>query len=260
MELVDRTLDFIREQLQIVKAPCLLSSFGKDSMVMLWLVRRLKPEIDVVYFDAFPSPTKHRFALDIAQKWKLNLHSPIARARDVVAKDDHVELGELFELAPERLTYFPIEAEPYYTPAADCLCALDKIFAPVAAKCDFGFDSAFTGIRGDDVDPIWGKGVPPASVIDQDGFKLIYPLRDWTERDIWDASFAYGIPQNEARYFNNDMTANNDYYPLCTKCLASDGEVICPQTNLPLMGRRSDLKLDERREGWLKTFVNLERV
>lgn len=259
-KLIRQTSDFISEQLAQLKAPCVLSSFGKDSMVLLWLIRQQKPDVDVVYFDAFPSPTKHRFALDIIQRWELTIHSPVARGRDVVANGDHIELAELHELAPNQFTYFPIEAETDYVPDENCLCGLEKLTAEVAPQCEFNFDGAFMGIRGDDVDPTWGACPPPDYVIPRgDNFRLVYPLKDWTEKDIWEASFLLGIPQNEARYFNNDMTANNDYYPLCTKCLGSDCEVICPQTNLPLPGMGSTLKLDDRREAWRKTFVNIEQ-
>jgi hypothetical protein len=258
--LIRQSSSLIREQLAQLKAPCVLSSFGKDSMVTLWLVREQKPDIDVLYFDAFPSPTKHRFALDIIQRWGLTVRSPLARGRDAITKGDHLELAELHELAPDQFTYFPIEAEAGYVPDENCLCGLEKLTDEVAPKCEFNFDAAFMGTRGDDVDFAWGDCNPGDAVISRgDNFRLVYPLKDWTEKDIWEASFLLGIPQNEARYFGNDMTANNDYYPLCTKCLGSDSEVICPQTNLPLPGMRSILKLDDRREAWRKTFVNIEQ-
>lgn len=259
-DLIQQTSDLIREQLATAKRPCVLSSFGKDSMVLLWLIRQQKPDIDVVYFDAFPSPTKHEFAHKIIREWGLIVHSPLARGRDAVTKGDHLELAELHELAPDQFTYFPIEAEAGYVPDENCLCGLEKLTAEVAPECEFDFDAAFVGIRGDDVDPTWGECPPPSYVIPRgDSFRLVYPLKDWTERDIWWATNLLGVPQNEARYFNNDMAANNDYYPLCTKCLGSDSEVICPQTNLPLPGMRATLRLDNRREAWRKSFVNINQ-
>lgn len=225
---------------------------------MLWLVREQKPDIDVVYFDAFPSPTKHRFALDIAQQYDLKLHSPVPMGRDVIGKGSHVEIIEAYQIAPKRVMALPIEAEPDYTSDKKCLCALDKMHAPVA-DCQLHFDGIFIGHRNDDVDPTQGAVPLESDAVIYEDFRYLYPLKDWTEKDIWEASKLLGIPQNEARYFQHDMTANNDYYPLCTKCLGSDSEVICPQTNLPLPGMRAILKLDDRREAWRKTFVNINQ-
>lgn len=225
---------------------------------MLWLVREQKPDIDVVYFDAFPSPTKHKFALDITRQYGLKLHSPVAFGRDVIGNGSHVEILEAHLLAPKRAMIFPMEANADYVPDENCLCALDRMHAPIA-DCQLFFDGVFVGHRNDDVDPTQGAVPLESDAVIYSDFRYLYPLKDWTEKDIWEASLLLGIPQNEARYFNNDMTANNDYYPLCTKCLGSDCEVICPQTNLPLPGMRSILKLDERREAWRKTFVNIEQ-
>lgn len=259
-DLIRQTSGFIAEQLATSEKPCALSSFGKDSMVLLWLIREQKPDIDVLYFDAFPSPTKHEFAHKIIQKWGLSVHSPVARGRDAVTNGDHLELAELHELAPGQFTYFPIEAEAEYVPDENCLCGLEKLTTEVSPECEFHFDAAFVGIRGDDVDPTWGDGAPPSYVIHRgDNFRLVYPLKNWTEKDIWQATDLLEIPQNWARYSRNEMAANNDYYPLCTKCLGSDSGVICPQTNLPLPGMRATLKLDDRREVWRKSFVNINQ-
>ena len=258
--MIDRLLAdtraFIAQHLAEMHKPAVACSFGKDSMVMLALVREQKPDVDVVYFNAFPSPTKHAFAMQVANDWKLNLHCPTPLGRDLIGKGDHVKILELHLLAPNRAMAFPMEAEPGYEPDADCHCAIAKLNEPVA-DCQLDFDGVFIGHRNDDVDPTQ-SAVPLASdaVIYPD-FRYLYPLKDWTEADIWHATNLLEIPQNWARYSQNEMAANNDYYPLCTRCLSSDVPVTCPKTQQDIPGVRAQLGLDANRMAWRSAFINL---
>ena len=253
--LIGKTRDFIFSELMHVERPAVACSFGKDSMVMLALVREVKLNIPVLYFEAFEHPTKHAFVERITKEWRLNLYRPSARVREAIAKDGHIEVVELFELAPQRFMWFPIEAAEDYTPDAGCFCALEKIHQPTTSVA-MSFDAVFIGHRGDDVDPNYGAAPLISDVVDPGGFRYLYPLKDWTEADIWEASQRLGIPQNEARY-GGDMAANNDYYPLCTECLkVSDGFVNCPLSGgqVPALGGEY---LERRREWWHQRFVNL---
>lgn len=254
--LVRQSLNVIAEQLATAVAPAVAWSGGKDSQVLLWLVRAVMPDIPVLYLHGFPHPTKHRFVLEIMRQWSLNLIRPLPTAYDVIGKNGHVEIIEVYQLTPNRLMYFPIEATQDYQPSADSYCGLQKLNDPVGDPLPWR--EVFIGLRGDEVDPTHGPLAPAEYVADYTDVKYIYPLKEWAEADIWEASHIYGIPQNEARYAG-DMDANNDYYPVCTLCLGDQVRtVICPKTDQEIPTLGASLDLDVRRKSWYQTFVNLE--
>jgi 3'-phosphoadenosine 5'-phosphosulfate sulfotransferase (PAPS reductase)/FAD synthetase len=196
----------------------------------------------------------------MAKEWSLNLYAPYPRARDAVSKDGHVELVELYELAPARFMYFPIEAPKDYEPDASADCGLAFLREePVAARAD-DFDAVFIGHRNDDRDPTHGRVPLKDYVVSFGDFRYIYPLRDWTEADVWAASELLNIPQNQARYRDRDMGADNDYHELCTRCfLGSPGRrsVICPQTGEQTPMAFEEARLEERRGEYRRAFVNI---
>jgi 3'-phosphoadenosine 5'-phosphosulfate sulfotransferase (PAPS reductase)/FAD synthetase len=253
------SLEIVGFELARARNPVVLSSFGKDSQVLLWLVRQINVHIPVIYLRSFDHPTKHAFAEGVIKDWGLNVIEPLPAYRDVVAKGDHVEIIEVYRQTKDLPFYFPIEAEPAYQPGADCLCAIEKLTAP---KTDVvgDFDCVFIGHRSDDVDPIYGA-IPLKDYVAQvGGVRMVYPLRDWTVDDIWRESHLKGIPQNRARYIGREMTANNDYYPLCTRCLESkENEVICPKAQDTVHGLGNLIDAESRAEFWRNQFINIER-
>lgn len=255
---IQTTRNFIAEQLAATDRPALCCSFGKDSMLMLALVREQKPDIPVLYFQTVAHPTKHAFAEKMIAGWNLNVIRPAPSYRDAIDAGDHIEIIEIHEVARRIFLYLPIEAEPGYTPDADCICGLELAAAPTPAVTALNLTGVFIGHRGDDADSAYGA-IPlkdPVHVVN--GFRYIYPLKDWTEADIWAASEFLKIPQNHARY-GGDMTANNDYYPLCTECLKSEpGSVFCPKMNLLIPRIGAQLNLGERWKFWRSQFVNIE--
>jgi 3'-phosphoadenosine 5'-phosphosulfate sulfotransferase (PAPS reductase)/FAD synthetase len=258
--LIDATRALIAEQLAISRNPAVACSFGKESMVMLGLARLIKPHVAALYFPGLPHPTKHLFAERMAKEWSLNLYAPYPRARDVISKDGHVELVELYEIAPARFMYFPIEAPKDFEPDASADCGLAFLKEElVAARAD-DFDAVFIGHRNDDRDPTYGNVPLKDHVVSFGGFRYVYPLKDWSEADVWAASRLLGIPQNAARYRDQDMTANNDYHELCTRCFPGGPErtsVICPKTGEETPTVFEEARLEERRDEYRRAFVNI---
>jgi 3'-phosphoadenosine 5'-phosphosulfate sulfotransferase (PAPS reductase)/FAD synthetase len=258
--LIRATREFIAEQLAISRNPAVACSFGKESMVMLDLARRIQPDVAVIYFPGFPHPTKHLFAERMAKEWSLSLYAPYPRARDAISKDGHVELVELYELAPKRFMFFPIEAAHDYEPDASSDCGLAFLNEePVSARAD-DFDAVFIGHRNDDRDPTHGNVPLKDYVVSFGDFRYIYPLKDWTEADVWAASRLLGIPQNEARYRDRDMGADNDYWSVCMRCFLGSPDrrsVICPKTGEEAPIVFEEARLEERRGKYRRAFVNI---
>lgn len=228
-------------------------------MVMLWLTRQIDTQIPVVYFSALPHPTKHEFKERIEREWGLSVIAPIPAQRDIVGRDSHLEIIETHVFAPGFLACFPIEPEIGYTPDRDSVCGRDFCFEELPEAQSMDLDCIFIGHRSDDADTTHGAIPLKDYVADMGSFRYVYPLRDWTEADIWEASEKYGIPQNNARYKQGDMTANNDYYPLCIKCLKPSEEltVECPKTGDDVLALGAMLNPEACREMWRSRFVNI---
>lgn len=257
-ELLKNSVSLIDDQLSKCERPALACSFGKDSMVMLYLVRQFRPDIPVLYFKGLPHPTKHLFAARISRELALDIRLPEPKYKDLIAKDGKVELIEVYEVAPGRLVYFPIEPEPDYVPGPGYACAVDK-FMTATIPAPMSFDALFVGHRGDDIDPTFGKVPLVSSVFEAEGFRTIYPIKDWTEADIWEFSREVGIPQNEARYAG-DMRANNDYHEMCVNCLKKTGaDAYCPKAGRRIPQTGAQLGLEERREYFRNALVNIDR-
>lgn len=256
MEKVSQMRTFIHDVLARAQNPAVLCSFGKDSCTMLHFIREQQPNIPVIYFRAFDHPTKHRFADAQIQSLGLNVVEPLPYFRDVISNGETVQVVEAF--APGVNLHFPIEAESNFLPNALSHCALEKLQVPTSDHA-WNYDCLFIGHRGDDTDPFWGEIGADRAQVAHNGVTFVYPLLDWTEADIWEASRQFNVPQNTARYAG-EMSANNDYYPLCTNCLKPTGEARswCPKTGGMIRNVADAAGVVNQASVWKSRFVNLK--
>lgn len=260
-DLIADTFDFIEEQIKTAVSPAIAWSAGKDSQVLLYFAVTIQPEIPIIYFRALNHPAKHSFMERIAQEWNLNLIIPSPIGRDVLqAENGRIEIIEVYQVGANQTMYFPVEAEPGFVPDAAAICGRKHLEdGPISCAVP-DRDAIFIGHRGDDADPTHGQ-VPLKSYVAEDrGFKYVYPLKDWTEAEIWEASNILSIPQNEARYRRGEMEANADYYPLCTGCLraGAPGETVrCPQTQTMVPLLPAEINPEANRAAWRAAFVNI---
>lgn len=71
---VELSYKIINKSINMSKSPAICWSGGKDSTVVLHLVRKLKPDIPVIYVNSgvdFPETTS--FIEELSEKWKINL-------------------------------------------------------------------------------------------------------------------------------------------------------------------------------------------
>lgn len=261
--LIEDTRSRIGEALQEAKQPVLLCSFGKDSMILLALIREQLPDIQVVYFPGFAHPTKHLFANTVIKRWNLNMVEWTPCERDVIGKNGHVELVEFYPVAVKAHAGLPIEAEPGHVPTAQSHCAIERLTlscrGEIVSSDGQLADVLFIGHRGDDIDPTHGT-VPLVAPTHREGdLTFAYPLFNWTEKDVWMASEMLNVPQNLKRYLDGSLAYNADYFDLCTQCLTpgiKEPMVPCPKGGEVFnLGRYLDL--DARREALRLRAVNI---
>lgn len=257
--LFDKTREWISEQLGALRSPSVACSFGKDSMVMLYLIREQMPDIPVLYFEHFDIPSKHAFARKVAAQWDLNLRVIPPSARTFYGRMGHVELLALHKIGPTHFISTPIESQKEL-PETGFLCGMDQLADELPTPDGVAYDGVFIGHRNDDEDILMGKIPLAQDIYETDGFRYLYPLRDWTAKDIWDFNRRYGVPVNGDRYGKKDVEANNDLWPICTACMGGVGRVYCPKEQQDVFGLAPMLGLDERTAFWRDRSINLENA
>ena len=247
---VQNSLTLIKHQLETSKFPVVFCSFGKDSMVLLHLVRSVFPEVPVVFYKEPTSAGKYRFAQQVAEEWDLIVHTFAPANVGLQQIGEVVEFYNSYQIGKDLMNLALNRIEP--KPGEKCLCGiLDFLMKPVAVST-FPFDLAFHGHKSCDTDPAYGNLKLKQEVFESKGnAKFVFPLKDWTDEEIWDYTEKYNLPIHTERYekvegkWQNkaDKTFNPDCFPLCAKCLLSKESVECPRFNKLVPGRLGEIKI-----------------
>jgi phosphoadenosine phosphosulfate reductase len=158
--------DVVAEALAGATAPCITSSFQAEDVVVVHMVRQVKPDIPVLFLDTF-----HHFAETLAyrdeltRRWNLNLVN-------LRAAEPSVGLWQ--------------------TSTTDC-CARHKV-GPLFSALE-GYDVWFTGLRRE-------QSPSRANLEETEQFTLasgralakISPLARWTIKEVWAYAKTHDIP------------------------------------------------------------------
>jgi phosphoadenosine phosphosulfate reductase len=156
----------IADELIAASAPCVTSSFQAECVVLVHMLRAVRPDIPVLFLD-----TVHHFKEtyayrdELAARWDLNL---------VTLKADDPAPG-------------------LWQQSTEACCARHKVgplFTALAA-----YDRWFTGLRRE-------QSPSRANLAEVEPFKLpngnmlrkVSPLATWTNRDVWAYAKAHDIP------------------------------------------------------------------
>ena len=256
-EKVENAKRFIREAVQSAKRPAVMSSFGKDSMVLMQLIRDAVPR-DKWSVHTFPMPViyyrdpwfahKHKFADSVIKSWGLEVHDYPPVAAGVKCKSDNLELVARYSLGLKYLDIPKNVAAPEEFPRRDYLCGLrDWLLRPKAGLITYPWDLVLMGHKSSDVDDFEGP-VPLTSdrIKIHDTLDILYPLREWSDQDVWDYLEEFHVPIQKERYgvkAPEDKWHSNDYTHACTACIdprSEAKEVFCPklQHTVPNVGKQ----------------------
>jgi phosphoadenosine phosphosulfate reductase len=156
----------IRSRLETAQAPCITCSFQVDGLVLLHLLRQIRPDIPVLFLD-----TVHHFAEtyvyrdEIARLWDLNL-----------------------------ITLRAAEPAPgLWQTSTETCCARHKV-RPLFDALE-SYDVWFTGLRRE-------QAPSRAHLAETDRFELpsgksltkVSPLAAWTTEDVWAYARRHDIP------------------------------------------------------------------
>ncbi len=164
----------IREQLGNVGLPCVTSSFQSECVVLVDMVRRMRPEIPVLFLETgyhFPETLAYRDQM--TDLWNLKLTN--LAAKQSVA-DQESQFGILNQTNPKQC------------------CQLRKV-EPLFGGLQ-NYDTWFTALRRD-------QSATRANLQFVEDFKLptgkhlqkVAPLADWTTKDVYDYMQKFSIPE-----------------------------------------------------------------
>lgn len=165
--------EFLRAHLLSAQQPCITSSFQAEDVIVLHMVRALRPRIPVLFLETgyhFPETLVYRDR--IASDWDLNLVNVLPE--HTVAEQES-EFGILYQSAPDRC------------------CGLRKVgplFQSLAP-----YDTWVTGLRRE-------QSKTRANLQAEESFTLptgkvlakLSPLAEWSTRDVWQYAEAHDIP------------------------------------------------------------------
>jgi hypothetical protein len=230
----------------------LLCSFGKDSMVLLDLIRQVLPRrelnchsypLPVIYHRHPYFPAKQEFAEGVIRSWALEVYDFPPLACGVKAKmgDGRSEMGRLelvtrYQVGSGAIdvpmnTEAPIERRPF-------VCGLQWLTRPKTLGAQWPWSTVFIGHKNSDVDPYEGPVPLKDDRVHTAGVDAVFPLRHWTDDDVWDYTAQNALPYDARRYFKRaevwDKWLNPDYVHACTACIDPRVEsktVHCPKGN-----------------------------
>jgi phosphoadenosine phosphosulfate reductase family protein len=225
--------------------PVICCSFGKDSMVMLDLLMRMGRKLPVIYWKReHHFPKKNRFANEMIEKYDLEVYDYPPEYTKMIRKGERIEVVNFFSVGKYTIEV-PSGIVPYKE-GEKYLCGFLDMYMKPVGRFNFPWDTMLIGHKDSDVDPL--RGAVPLSVDeykhDENSPTFVFPIRHFTDEDIWGYTARFGVPQDENRYFGDeeDVDYNNDYYPACTACMNPDNPetVFCPkvETMVPNVSSR----------------------
>jgi phosphoadenosine phosphosulfate reductase len=163
---VDAALTLIDAELARVASPCVTASFQAECVVLVHMLRAVRPRIPVLFLDtAHHFEATLRYRDDIAAAWDLNL-----------------------------ITLSAAQPSPgLWRESTQACCARHKVEPLFAALA--GYDTWFTGLRRDQSPSRAGlEEVEPFTLASGATLRKVSPLARWTTRDVWHYAKQHGIP------------------------------------------------------------------
>ena len=259
-DLITETLSVSKRVLANYKNPIMGCSFGKDSMVLLHILMNngFKPPI-VFYRDPW-WPQKYHFADQMIYEWGLETYDypPSAislwEGKEIMAFTNHYQVGNQVSSIlnlPKNI----LDPEPN----RKWLCGVELLNRP-KGSFQFPWDVVFIGHKSSDVDQIAGSVKLHVDIKKNAGVgpDFVFPLRNWTDADVWEYTDLYTVPQQWDRYNketkkeNPDKWTNSDYANVCISCMDRRNKsvsVYCPKmkcevSNISSLVPYQDISMD----------------
>ncbi len=210
---MERARQNIKEVLDQAKSAAVLSSFGKDSLLLLSLVREFDTHIPVLWFRRAVNAAQVKFARTVIRAWDLEVYSYEPADVYLLAQNGDRSLIQEYSFGTDRL---PVVVDL----AEDGPCSLEPPEYGRTPLLNLPFDALLVGYK--DSDTHWLKG--DAKLFGDDyrlgGAKVTAPIRHLSDDTVRAAMHQLPFKYGEL----------DDRIALCTACMTSDtDEVWCPR-------------------------------
>jgi 3'-phosphoadenosine 5'-phosphosulfate sulfotransferase (PAPS reductase)/FAD synthetase len=225
----DHVREMIREALAEAAAPVVACSFGKDSVLLLHLVREQCADVPVLWLRQDLLPDQRTFAERLIIEWDLTIYGVLPVDQYFVpAANGRLSLIREYGFHGES---FPVVVDVVHGDR----CALKLAQRKAPMPVEFPFDLVFTGFKESDSHPLLGcLAWPERATIG--GAKVCAPLRNMTDEMIWQATLDLSLPYNQAKYDDHREQADPDCVVACTNCLDGPARVYCPDEQREILG------------------------
>jgi len=240
---IDEALRIVRAAYSQFKRPVLLWSGGKDSMVLLWLLREAFDELPAIICWREPwMPEKQAFVNFVIQQLNLTVWDYAPSGVALCRGAGRIDVLNKYQIAPgEYITLARGTERPDEACRRPFLCGVNTFLTRPTGTFNFPWDLMLIGHKNCDVDPQSGRIPLALDIKFHPGAPAsVFPLRHWTDKDILDYTRLYNVPHDTERYRINangewinseDKRTNPDYYHTCFACCDPDNDTVvwCPK-------------------------------
>jgi hypothetical protein len=238
MTRLDNTIGRLTEWLGRFDQPVVMSSFGKDSMVMLYIIFRImEKKLPVIYHGVPWEPYKNEFAQSIIKLWNLEVYDYPPIASGIKVKPERLEIVHRYATGPTPVQAIQISVN-ILPPKKNWQCGLKMVSRPKGTIL-YQWNLTLIGHKSCDVDQFDGPLPLKSDLVEMEGMPALgFPIKDWSDEELWEFIEKRRVPvQYGSRYVSRKEVDfkdfNNDYIEACTACIDPRGpkKVICPLVN-----------------------------
>jgi hypothetical protein len=237
-ELLDNTIERMRLWHGRWPNAAVLWSGGKDSTALLHVLKfRAGIDVPVIQYREPKFRERYAYSDKLIKDWGLEVYDypasgfAIADGPDTGTGDMRFDAVKYYQWGPRGTvamslgTERPTDAE---IESGRHLCGVKDFLQRPTGAFNWPWEAVYIGTKYTDTDLI--KGHVPLSLdvrYAPEGPVSLYPMRDWTDEDIYGYMEAEGVKADPTRYVkrngrwenNPDKSLNADFYPICFNCV-----------------------------------------
>lgn len=214
------------------KNPCFMYSGGKDACLILHMLKEWYQVPPIVWLNIPVGMRKILWGIKNLADHKLDCNMNIPPAGACITQN--CEGTEIVFAYPfgKKLMMIPLGRQDFEK-FEQWSCGLDLLNTPTGTY-DFQHDVAISGQHAND-----DFSSKSFFHIQKEACDVAFPLKDFTDDDVWTLIDLWNIPVNTFRYEKvdgkwreyPDQLFNNDYHPYCNRCIEIGGDPVvhCPK-------------------------------